>query len=77
MFKNILQYVKDEKVRVIVSKRKVDVMNYKDILVFDDNCILIDCKEFVLKIKGNDLVINKLMDNEVLINGNIVLLEMN
>lgn len=69
MLRNILQSVKNENIKIILLKNKVNVMNYKEILVFDDNYILIDCSDFMLKIKGISLIIEKLEDQEVLITG--------
>ena len=71
MFKKMLEYIIDNKLKILVYKDKVDVINYKEILIFDDNDIVIDCQDFILKIKGNNLIINKLMDREVLIFGDI------
>ena len=67
----MLEYIIDNKLKILVYKDKVDVINYKEILIFDDNDIVIDCQDFILKIKGNNLIINKLMDREVLIFGDI------
>jgi YabP family. len=69
MFKKILSYVKDDKLKLIVLKNKVDIINYKDILIFEDNKIVIDCNEMIIKVHGSNLIINKLEDKEVLIEG--------
>lgn len=69
MFRSILQSIKDDNVKIFLLRDKVNVINYKEILVFDDNYILIDCKTFMLKIKGISLIIEKLEDQEVLITG--------
>ncbi len=76
MFKKILSIIKDEQLKITLIKNSIDITNYKDILTFDDNNIIIDCKDFILKIKGNNLIINKLLDNEVLITGTIEHMEM-
>ena len=69
MFKQILSYVKDDKLKLIVLKNKVDIINYKDIIIFEDNKIVIDCNEMIIKVHGSNLIINKLEDKEVLIEG--------
>lgn len=71
MFSKILEYIKDENLKINLYKDKVNIINYKSILVFDDDKILVDCSSFNLLISGSNLVINKLYDHELLIKGHI------
>ena len=42
------------------------------ILVFENNKILVECLDDILEVKGEDLVINKLLNDELLIEGKII-----
>ena len=71
MLSKILDYIKDDELKISLFKDKINIVNYKEILVFDDNKIIIDCSSLILTISGNNLIINKLYNYELLITGNI------
>ncbi len=73
--KKILDYIKDTKFKIIIYDNKIDILNYKEIIIFESNKIVINCNTFNISIKGNNLIINKVYDNEVLIIGNILNIE--
>lgn len=73
--KKILDYIKDTKFRITIYENKIDICNYKEIIIFETNKIVINCNTFNISIKGNNLVINKVYDNEVLVLGNILNIE--
>lgn len=73
--KKILDYIKDTKFKIIIYDNKIDICNYKEIIIFESNRIVINCNTFNISIKGNNLIINKVYDNEVLITGNILNIE--
>ena len=59
-----------------VLSNKVDICNYDSIGYLDNDLIIInyDCGE--VKIKGDNLVVSKLLDDEILISGDIKIIEM-
>jgi len=71
----MLSYVKNERLLTRFSKNEVYIENYRQILVMDGNCVLIDCKDFLLKIKGDQLIIDRMEDKAVSVKGSIHLLE--
>ena len=75
MFRKILDTIKDETLKITVLKGQVDIINYKEIVSFDDNKIIVDCEEMIVNIIGNNLVINRLLDDEVLVMGEILRIE--
>lgn len=75
IFNSLRNYVKDNTCKVNIEDNKVNVMNYSKIIIFDDSNIVIKLDKKTLSIKGNDLIINKLMDDELLIKGSIKLIE--
>ena len=52
-------------------KNKINVINYKKILVFEDNKILIEIIDDILEIKGANLIIKRFEKEELLVEGSI------
>lgn len=72
MFNKLIDYVKDNKTKIILLKDKIDICNYKEVLIFEEEKILINCYDFKIEILGNNLVINRLFNKEVLITGDLI-----
>ena len=72
---SIKNYIFEKDFEIIVKSSYIDIINYKDILNFDDNNITIMADKKVI-IKGSNLSISKLLDNELLIIGNINTIEL-
>ena len=64
-------YVNDKKYSMIYKNNKLNIINYSEILDFSSKLISIRYEDKVYHIEGKDLVISKMMDNEVLITGDI------
>ena len=71
MFKNLFNYIKDLNLKVIYSNNKLDIINYKKILIFNDDKIKVECTKKIITVLGNNLSIKKMYDDELLIEGNI------
>ena len=71
LIKKIDDYINDKNVKIISSNNYVNITNYTKILDFDSNNIDIELSNYNILIKGNNLVINKMYDNELLIKGKI------
>ncbi len=56
---------------MLVLTNKIDIVNYLDIDHFDDNKIIVRYNSGTIIIKGEDLIISKLLTDEILINGKI------
>lgn len=72
----IRNYVIEQKFEIRIINNKVDVINYKDIGHFDSNKVIINYSDGSVVIKGNNLVVSKLMNDEILIGGEIKGLEL-
>jgi len=64
-------YLNDQEYRIIIEKDYVNINNYIEILDFNSNIVSIKHNKGITKIKGKDLVVSKMLENEVLITGNI------
>ncbi len=64
-------YLNDRKYSMIYKEGKLDIINYTEIVSFSSTLISIRYKDNVYHIEGSELVISRMMDNEILITGNI------
>ena len=76
MINKIVNYIKDNKFKINYIDNSVNIVNYDKILDIKDEVITIIKENNVILIKGNDLKLSKLLDNEILITGNINKIEM-
>ncbi len=74
--KRTRNYLLDEIFNMKVLKNKVDICNYKSIGYLDNDLIIINYEDGEIKIKGENLVVSKLLDDEILITGEIKTIEM-
>lgn len=71
IFDRLDDYVNDKKYSMIYKYDKLDIINYSEILEFTSNVISIRYNDKIFHIKGNNLVISRMLDNEILISGDI------
>ena len=76
IFSYIKSYIYDNELNIILSKNKVNIQNYDNIFNFDSNKIVIVKNNEKVSIYGEDLYVSKLLDNEVLIKGKILKIEL-
>ena len=64
-------YLLEEDFEIHVLKNKINVINYQTIDHFDENTVMIRYQDGVLIIKGESLIVSKLMQDEILVEGKI------
>lgn len=69
-------YLLEDNFSMNVLKSRVEIANYLDISHFDNNKIIIKYNEGEVVIKGNNLIISRLMDDSILIKGIISNIEL-
>lgn len=75
MLKDLKKYILEGTFKVNIFEDKIDILNYLEIDHFDDNKIIIRYEKGMLLVKGENLIITKLLDDELLINGKIKAIE--
>ena len=75
MIDSIRDYIKDTDFRFTVYKDKIDIVNYKKIISLEDEKILFLGENQKITIRGKNLTLNKLLDDEILIVGKILKIE--
>ena len=68
MFRKMHNYLIDDTFRFTVFKDGIHLFNYKEIMSLKNTNIVIR-GEFLIEVFGLNLVLNKMLDNEVLITG--------
>lgn len=71
MFSKLRNYIKQEETKIYYRKNKLDIINYKKILIFEDNKILVEIIDDILEIKGENLIIKRFEKEELLVEGSI------
>lgn len=67
----MMEYLLDSKFKIIITDSYINVINYKELISINSNNIILKYSNGSINIKGNDLLITKLLDEELLIKGNI------
>ena len=75
MFKDLKNIIYDKKFKVTILKNQININNYKEILIFEESQILVNTEEYLVKVKGENLTIICLLENELLIEGKIKTVE--
>lgn len=75
MLKKMKEYIKDEEFRLTLFSEKVHVINYKEILILEEDRISFTCESRRIVIKGEKLLLQKLLEKEVLIHGKVLSIE--
>ena len=75
LFKDARNYIMENDLKVIYLDNKVDVINYGQIISFDNNKIILKSENKTILVVGDNIVVSKLLISEILIVGNITKIE--
>ena len=75
MLRRVYEFVKDEEFRFTVFNNRIHVVNYKKINTLNSDYILIESDDRRVGIKGSNFVLNKMLDREILVIGNVKSIE--
>lgn len=65
------RYLNENEYKLILDNNRLNIVNYEEIIDFSLSNIKVKLKDKIASIEGRNLVINKMVDNEILITGNI------
>ena len=74
-FSKLNKYLSDSDYKITFINNKVNINNYIEILDFSSTLIKIRHDNGITKVIGEDLIISKMMDYEILIEGKIHIIE--
>lgn len=69
MLKDLRNYILENKFKINIYDNNLNITNYIEIDHFDDEIIIVRYEKGIIKVKGENLIITKLLENELLING--------
>lgn len=72
---SIRSFFLDEKFQLIYLPNQIDIINYQEIDSFEEEKIRIRYSDGILILSGKNLSISKLLEDEVLISGDIEKIE--
>lgn len=75
VLRRVYEYVKDDEFRFTVYNDRLHIINYEKINTLNSDYILVESLDKKINIKGNNLVLNRLLEKEVLIVGNVKSIE--
>ncbi|MDD2489870.1 MAG: YabP/YqfC family sporulation protein [Bacilli bacterium] len=76
IIEKITNYVYDKELSISLYKNKLNIINYIDIVHFDNNKIKLKHEQGIIIVTGYNLVVTKLLNNELLISGEIKNIEL-
>lgn len=71
----IREYIFDHRFSLTLKNNTLDIVNYLEIISFSDDAITLKYEGGNIKISGKDLIISKLLDDELLIKGEVKSIE--
>lgn len=71
LIRTLDNYIIDKKFSIIYKNNRLNIVNYTKMLDFSDTIIKISHDSKLYIIEGNNLVISKMLEEEILITGNI------
>ena len=71
LFNYLDRYIVDDEFKVIVMENYLNIVNYLEVLDFSSKEISVKYDRGIMIIKGDNLVVSKMMDDELLIRGNV------
>lgn len=63
------RYLEDKNYEIIIKDNSINIINFKEIIDFSTNKISLRSEKKTIIIEGKNLIIAKMLDEEVLING--------
>lgn len=71
------RYLEDKNYEIIIKENKVNIINFKEIIDFSVSKISLRCDNKIINIEGKNLIISKMLDDELLITGIIFNIRIN
>jgi len=71
------RYLEDKNYEIIIKENKVNIINFKEIIDFSVSKISLRCDNKIINIEGKNLIISKMLDDELLVTGTIYNIRIN
>lgn len=71
------RYLEDKNYQIIIKENQINIVNFTEVIDFSINKISVRCDNKIINIEGKNLIISKMLDEEILIVGTIINLRIN
>lgn len=71
------RFLEDKTYEIIIKNKQLNIINYSEIIDFSISRINIRCDNNIIDVEGNNLIISRMIDDEILITGNIINIRIN
>ncbi|MBQ2872511.1 MAG: YabP/YqfC family sporulation protein [Bacilli bacterium] len=71
------RYLENKNYELIIKENKINIINFQEIIDFSVNKISLRCDNKIINIEGKNLIIAKMLDEEILITGIITNIRIN
>ena len=71
------RYLEDKNYEIIIKENKINIINFQEIIDFSVSKISLRCDNKIINIEGKNLIISKMLDDELLITGIIFNIRIN
>lgn len=75
MLNKISEYLNDNTFKLTLYEDKLHIINYQRIITLENNYVKVSTKNKKILILGDNLSLKKIVDNELLVSGNISKIE--
>ena len=76
IFNKLDRYLTDKDYKIIIKNNYLNIINYNEVKDFSNTKIIVSSRNSTTTITGENLVISKMQDNEILITGKIETIEL-
>ena len=71
------RYLENNNYEIIINVNSINIINFKEIIYFSMNKISLRCDDKIISVEGKELIISKMIDDELLITGIIFNIRIN
>lgn len=69
LINNLRNYILEDNFKLVFINNKINIVNYISVIHFDSDLIKIKYNDGIVSIKGSNLIISRLLNDELLIEG--------
>ena len=69
--------MEDKNYQIKIKEKHINISNFSEIIDFSPTQIIIRCDKNIIKFEGKELVISKMLEEEILITGKLVCIRIN
>lgn len=75
LFDKLDRYLVNDEYKVTIEKDRVNIINYLEIVDFSSDKVIVKHRDGITILLGNDLVVSKMLEDELLITGKLKSIE--